>query len=71
VDVKMAPAGLSAMCMLLIFEFDRNSNKATVTDAALGDQVPSEVAEFGHRAPQHRYLHAAVVIKVDVHCRHR
>ena len=67
----MAPARLSAMWMLLIFEFDRNSNKASVTDAALGDQMASEVPEFGHRAPEHRYLHAAVVIKVNVHCRHR
>ena|SRR5438105_862413 len=71
VDVEVASPRLSAMWMLLIFEFDRNSNKASVTDAALRDQMASEVPEFGHRAPEHRYLHAAVVIKVDMHCRHR
>ena len=69
--MEMAPARLSAMCMHLIFEFDRYSNKASVTDAALGDYMPSELADVAHRAPQHRYLHATVVIKMDMHRRHR
>src|ERR1700732_4980916 len=70
VHMEMAPARLSAMCMHLVFEFDRYSNKASVTDAALGDYMPSELADVAHRAPQHRYLHATVVIKMDMH-RHR
>src|SRR5271157_1970353 len=70
VHVEMASAALGAMCMVLIFELDRNGNEASVTDAALGDDTPSEVPDFVHRAPQHRYLHAAVVIEVDVHSRH-
>jgi hypothetical protein len=69
--MEMAPARLSAMCMHLIFEFDRYSNKASVTDAALGDYMPSELADVAHRAPQHRYLHTTVVIKMDMHRRHR
>jgi len=64
-------ARLSAMCMHLIFEFDRYSNKASVTDAALGDYMPSELADVAHRAPQHRYLHATVVIEVKVKRRKR
>jgi len=71
VNVEMAPVPLSAMGMLLMFKFDRNSNKASVTDAALADNMPGETPDFVHRAPQHRYLHAAVVIKVDMYCRHR
>jgi hypothetical protein len=67
--MEMAPARLSAMCMHLIFEFDWYSNKASVTDAALRDYMPSELADVAHRAPQHRYLHATVVIKMDMHRR--
>ena len=65
----MTPGRLSAVCMFLIFEFHRHSNEASVTYAALGDDMPSEVPNVAHRAPQHRYLHATVVIKVDVHRR--
>src|ERR1700730_2732268 len=71
VHMEMAPARLRAMCMHLVFEFDRYSNKASVTDAALGDYIPSELADVTHRAPQHRYLHATVVIKMDMQRRHR
>jgi hypothetical protein len=67
----MAPARLSAMWMLLIFEFNRNSNKASVTHTALGDDMLSEVPDIAHRTPEHRYFDAAVVIKVDVHRRNR
>jgi hypothetical protein len=62
VYVEMAPARLGAMRMAVIFEFNRNSNKASVAHAALGDYMPRELPDVGHRAPQHRYLHAAVVI---------
>jgi hypothetical protein len=67
----MAPPRLSAMWMLLIFEFDGNGNKASVTHTALGDDMLSEVSDIAHRAPEHRDFHAAVVIKVDVHRRNR
>ena len=33
--------------------------------------MPSEVPEVVHLTPQHRYLHATIVIKVDVHRRNR
>src|SRR5690348_115428 len=52
VDVEMAPPRLSAMWMLLIFEFDRNGNKASVTHTALGDDMLSEVSDIAHRAPE-------------------
>ena len=68
-DVEMTPGRLSAMHMLLILEFNRHSNEASVTYAALGDDTPSEMPNVVHCAPQHRYLHATVVIKVDVHRR--
>jgi len=57
--------------MLLSFEFNGNCNKASVTDAALRNHMPSEVSDVEHRSPQYRYLHAAVVVKVDVHCGNR
>ena len=60
-----------AVSMLLGFEFDRDGNKATMTDPALGDHMLSEVSNIGHRSPQHRDLHAAIVIKVNVHCSDR
>ena len=41
-DVEMTPGRLSAMHMLLILEFNRHSNEASVTYAALGDDMPSE-----------------------------
>ena len=69
--MEMAPARLSAMCMHLIFEFNRYSNKASVTDAALGDYMPSKVVDLAPRPLQHGYLHAAVVVEVDVHRRDR
>ena len=42
-----------------------------MADATLGDQVAGEVPQFAHRAPEHSNLHAAVVIQVYVHGRHR
>jgi hypothetical protein len=57
--------------MLLIFKFNRNGNKASVSDAALGDHMPREMLDAAHRSSQYRYLHAAIVIKVDVHCGNR
>jgi len=38
----MTPGRLSAVRMLLILEFNRHSNEASVTYAALGDDMPSE-----------------------------
>jgi hypothetical protein len=67
----MTPSRLGAVSMLLIFEFNRNGNNASVSDASLGDHMPSEMLDVAHRSPQYRYLHAAVVIKVDVHCGNR
>ncbi len=67
----MAAPRLSPMCMLSSFEFDGHGNEPSVTDAALGDDLPSEVPDIVHRAPQHRHLHAAIVIEVDVHRRNR
>jgi hypothetical protein len=52
----MAPPRLSAMWMLLSFEFNRNGNKASVTHTSLGDDMLSEVPDIAHRAPEHRYL---------------
>jgi hypothetical protein len=54
VDVEMAPPRLSTMWMLLIFEFNWNGNKASVTHTALGDDMLSEVPDIAHRAPEHR-----------------
>jgi hypothetical protein len=49
VDVKMAPPWLSSVCMLLSFEFNGHSNEPSVTYAALGDNMPSEVPDVEHR----------------------
>ena len=65
----MAPSTLGSMCMFLGFECDGHGNELPVTHAALGDDLPSEVPHILHRASQHCYLHAAIVIKVDVHRR--
>jgi hypothetical protein len=70
-DVEVAPPRLSPMRMLLSFECNGHSNEPPVTYAALGDDMPSEVPEVVHRTPQHRHLHATIVIKVDVHRRNR
>ena len=59
------------MRVVLIFEFDRNGNEAPVTNASFGNNMPCEVLDIAHRAPQHRDLHATVVVKVDVHRRDR
>ena len=64
-----APA--STMCMLPSFEFNGHSNEPSMTYAALGNDMPSEVPDILHRAPQHRYFHATIVIKVNVHRRNR
>jgi hypothetical protein len=67
----MASPRLSSMCMFLGFECNGHSNEPSVTYATLRDNLPSEVPHILHRAPQHRYLHATVVIKVDVHRHNR
>jgi hypothetical protein len=49
-DVKMAPARLGPVCMLLVLKCHRNRNKLSVTHAAFGDNMLSEVADIGHCA---------------------
>ncbi len=47
--VEMAPARLAGMCVLLLFEFDRNRNQASMAHSALGDDMPREIAHIAHR----------------------
>jgi hypothetical protein len=70
-DVEMAPPTLGSMCVFLGFECNGHGNEPSVTHAALGDDLPSKVPDILHCASQHCYLHAAIVIKVDVHRRNR
>lgn len=64
--VEMASARFGTMGVFLIFEFNGNGDEASVTYATLGDDMLGEIADIVHRAPQHRDLHAAIVIEVDV-----
>ena len=57
--------------MLLALKFHRNHNQLTVTHTAFGDDLLSEVADVDQRALEHGYLHAAVVVEMDVHGRNR
>jgi hypothetical protein len=50
-DVQMAPAGLGAVHMRLVFKFNWNSNKASVADPALGNDVGAEAVDIAHRPP--------------------
>jgi len=47
--VQMAPARLGAVRVLLIFQFDRNSDQMPVADAALGNDMLSEMLDIAQR----------------------
>ena len=46
--VKMPPAWRVAVRVLSGFDFDRYRHQAAVPDAALGDDMLGEVANFAH-----------------------
>jgi hypothetical protein len=66
-DMQMGPAGLSAVQVHLIFKFNRNSNKTSVADPALGNDVGGEAVDIAHLPPEDCNLHATDVVEVHVH----
>ena len=71
VNMEMTPGRVGAVTVSLIFELDRNRDKASVAHAAFGGDVPSKTLNVARRTPQHRHFHAAVVIEMDMHRRNR
>jgi hypothetical protein len=63
----MAPAGLGAMGVFLLLEFDGDRDEPPVTDPALGEEVPRKVAHIAHRALQQGNLETAVMVQMHVH----
>ena len=66
-NMEMTPARLGAMGVRLVLEFDRDGNEPSVTDAALGNDPLSEVADVTHGPLQYRDFHAAVVVEMHMH----
>jgi hypothetical protein len=67
VDVQMAPAGFRAVQVRLIFKFNRNSNKTSVADPTLGNDVSGEAVDIAHLPPEDCNLHATDVVEVHMH----
>ncbi len=63
----MAPAGRAAVLVRLVFKFNRDSNKTSVADPALGNDMGGEVADIAQRPPEDGNLHATDVVEVHVH----
>jgi hypothetical protein len=66
-DVQMAPAGLGAVQVRLVFKFNRNSNKTSMADPALGNDMGGEAVDIAHHPPQDGNLHATDVVEVHMH----
>jgi hypothetical protein len=66
-DVQMAPAGFRPVQVRLVFKFNRDSNKTSVADPALGNDVGGEAVDIAHLPSEDCNLHATDVVEVHMH----
>jgi hypothetical protein len=66
-DVQMAPARSRPVQVRLVFEFNRDSNKTSVADPALGNDVGGKAVDVAHLPPENCNLHATDMVEVHVH----